>query len=155
MMATQLTERNRKSLGSWFLQVLTTIHATGSLILVGMTLYVLAGESHSEELARTPGARIMVDTLGRWLPAFLGGLACFLAVLAWSSYRRRPWAWYGAIIAYLIGVLGSAWEISVGIQQAWISLAINTIVVTLLLSHPTREAYFASRRASHRARQQV
>jgi hypothetical protein len=121
---------------------LTTIHAIGSLVLVGMTSYVLAAESHAEALARTPGARIMVDAMGPWLPFFLGGLACFLAALAWSSYRRRPWAWYAAVVAYSIGVLGSEWEISVGIQQAWVSAIVNAVIVTLLLSRPTRMAYF-------------
>jgi hypothetical protein len=107
-----------------------------------MTVYVLSGETNAESLARTPGARLMVDALGRWLPLFLGSLSIFLAALAWSSHRRRPWAWYAAIVAYSIGVLGSAWEISIGIHQAWMSLAINALIVTLLLSAPTRRAYF-------------
>ena len=132
----------RNTIETWFLRALTTIHSIGSLVLVGMTLYVLAGESHAEALARTPGARIMVDALGRWLPLFLGGLACFLAALAWSSFRRRPWAWYAAVVAYSIGVLGSVWEISVGIHQAWTSVAINAMIVTFLLIRPTRVAYF-------------
>lgn len=131
-------------MGKWFLVLLSTIHAAGSAVLVGMTLYVLADSSHTTDLARTPGAQLMVETLRGWLPLFLGGLAGFLGALAWSSFHRRPWAWYGAVIAYSIGVFGSAWEISFGIDQAWLSISINALVVVMLLSRPTREAFFAS-----------
>lgn len=134
------------TIGVLFVRILTTIHAIGSVVLVGMTSYLLLG-ARPEHLARTPGSRLMVDALGTWLPAFLGSLAVFLGAMAWSSYRRRPWAWRAAVTSYTIGVLGSLWEVSVGIQQAWFSVLINVAVVGLLLSEPTRRVYFT---ADHR-----
>jgi hypothetical protein len=127
--------------GLWFVRILTTIHALGSLVLVGMTSYLFLGGS-PEHLARTPGARLMVDATGRWLPAFLGSLAIFLGAMAWSSHHRRPWAWRAALLAYTVGVLGSLWEVSVGIHDAWLSALINLGVVALLLGRPTRRVYF-------------
>lgn len=130
--------------GEWFVRILTGIHATGSLVLVGMTAYVLSGPDHAEDLARTPGARLMVDLFGPYLPVFLGGLGVFLAAMAWSSHRRRPWAWRAAVAAYSVGVIGSMWEVSIGIEQAWASAVIHGGVVALLLSGPTRRVYFGS-----------
>jgi hypothetical protein len=134
--------RQPKSPGEWFVGTLTAIHAIGSLVLTAMTVYVLAGRDHAEQLARRPGARLMVDLMGPYLPVFLGGLGAFLATLAWSSHRRRPWAWRAAVACYSVGVIGSLWEVSVGIRQAWVSVLINAAVVALLLSGPTRRAYF-------------
>lgn len=128
--------------GEWFVRILTSIHALGSLVLIGMTAYLLFG-GNQNDLARTPGARLMVDLLGPWLPPFLGSLAILLASIAWSSFRRRPWAWRAAVVAYTIGIIGSAWEVSVGISQAWLSVLINAGVVSLLLSRPTRRVFFA------------
>lgn len=127
----------------WFLSTLTTIHALGASVLVGMTIYVLSGPDHARQLARSPGASLMVDLLGPWLPVFLGGLALFLGSMAWGSFRRRPWAWRAAIVAYSIGVAGSLWEVAIGIERAWVSTLINALVVTLLMSGPTRRAYFS------------
>jgi hypothetical protein len=90
----------------------------------------------------------MVDTLGPWLAVFLGSLAVFLAAMAWSSHRRRAWAWRAALVAYSIGVLGSLWEVSAGIPQAWLSAAINATVVLLLLTPSTRGEYFHRPRSS-------
>ena len=127
--------------GMWFVRILTLIHALGSLVLVGMTAYLLAAGS-PVALAKTPGARLMVEALGPWLPVFLGSLAAFLAAMAWSSNRRRPWAWRAALVAYSIGVVGSLWEVAVGIPQAWLSAGINSTVVLLLLAPSTRRVYF-------------
>lgn len=127
--------------GEWFVRILTAIHALGSLVLLVMTSFLLAGGS-AERMARTPGARLLVDALGPRLPWFLGGLAAFLAALAWSSYRRRPWAWRAALVAYTVGILGSLWEVSVGIERAWIAACINSGVVALLSSRATRLVYF-------------
>lgn len=106
-----------------------------------MTAYVLGGPAHAEHLATTPGARILVDATGRWLPLFFAGLGTFLAALAWGSSRRRRWSWYGAVVAYSIGVGGSAWEIAIGIGPAWLSLAINAAVVATLASRGVRAAF--------------
>jgi hypothetical protein len=134
----------RLVVGEWFLRILTCIHALGSLVLFGMTTHLLIGGS-AETLAGSPGARLMVDVMGAWLPFFLGGLAVFLAALAWNSHRRRPWAWRAAVAAYSVGVAGSLWEVSVGIGRAWLSALINAGIVTLLLSGPTRRAFFRGR----------
>lgn len=139
-------KRKHPAIGVLFVRILTTIHALGSLVLVVMTSYLLLGGS-ADQLSRTPGSRLMVDALGPWLPAFLGSLAVFLGAMAWSSHRRRAWAWRAAVASYGIGVLGSLWEVSVGIHQAWLSALINGGVVALLLSQPTRCVYFT---ADHR-----
>lgn len=75
-------------------------------------------------------------------PLFLGSLALFLGLLAWSSHRRLKWGWWGAVAAYAFGIIGSAWEISIGINNAWVSLLINSAVVTILLRPDTRKVYF-------------
>lgn len=134
--------------GRAFVTALTAIHGTGSVVLVGMLVFVLADGANAERLARTPGARLLVDWTGPWLPAFFAGLAAFLAALAWSSHRRLRWAWGGAVTAYTIGVAGSAWEVSIGITQAWLSVAINAAVVAMLMAPATREVYFG--RGDHR-----
>jgi hypothetical protein len=131
--------------GRVFVSALTAIHATGSAVLVGMLAFVLADPTNAERLARTPGARLLVDWTGPWLPAFFAALAAFLGALAWSSRRRQPWAWRGAVAAYSIGVLGSAWEVSIGIAAAWLSVAINAAVVAMLLAPATRAVYFGRR----------
>ena len=128
-------------MGTCFVRILTVIHALGSIVLVGMTSYLLAG-GPADGLARTPGGRLMVGALGPGLPVFLGSLAAFLAALAWSSHRRRPWAWRAALVAYSVGILGSLWEASVGVTQAWLSAGINSTVVLLLLAPVTRRVYF-------------
>ncbi len=128
-------------MGTWFVRILTVIHALGSIVLVGMTTYLLAG-GPAGALARTPGGRLMVEVLGPWLAVFLGSLAAFLAALAWSSLQRRPWAWRAATAAYSVGILGSLWEVSVGVTQAWLSVGINSVVVLLLLAPMTRRVYF-------------
>lgn len=109
-----------------------------------MTIYVLRGSDQAEALARTPGARLMVDIFGPFLPLFLGALAVFLGAMAWASHRRRPWAWRAAVASYSVGVLGSLWEVSIGIHQAWLSTFINAFVVTLLLTRATRRVYLPS-----------
>jgi hypothetical protein len=136
--------RNRRDRADLFLRALTTVHGAGCVVLVFMTGYVLLGEQHAQALARTPGAQIMVRALGKWLPVFLAGLACFLGALAWGSQRRLGWAWTAAVVAYSVGIVGSAWEIVVGINQAWVSLLVNGAVVTMLFT--TREAYFEKRK---------
>jgi hypothetical protein len=40
-------------------------------------------------------------------------------------------------------VAGSLWEVAIGIERAWVSTLINALVVTLLMSGPTRRAYFS------------
>lgn len=139
-----LVERPVASRGEWFVRILTTIHALGSVVLLCMTIYVLMGSDHAEALARTPGARLMVTVLGALLPMCLGALAAFLGAMALASHHRRPWAWRAAVISYSVGVLGGLWEVSIGIHQAWLSTFINAIVVTLLLTGATRRVYFQS-----------
>ena len=135
----------RLARGIGFVRILTVIHAIGSLVLVGMTGFLLLG-GDAERLSRTPGSRLMVDALGGALPAFLGGLGVFLGAMAWASHRRRPWAWWAAVASYSIGVLGSLWEVSVGIRAAWLSTLINAGVVALLLVPSTRRVYFPAPR---------
>jgi hypothetical protein len=130
------------SAGRRFVRVLTTIHAVGGVVLFAMASYLLAG-GDAERLAGSPGARLLVDSLGPWLPSFLGGLGAFLVALAWGSSRRMRWARSAALVAYSIGVAGSLWQVSTGIARAWVSFAVNAGVVALLASRAVRDAYRA------------
>lgn len=46
------------------------------------------------------------------------------------------------MVSYTIGVIGSLWEVSVGIRQAWLSTFINGAVVAMLMRQSTRCVYF-------------
>jgi hypothetical protein len=36
------------------------------------------------------------------------GIAAFLALLAWAAYKLRPWAWWAALLLWLLGALSAA-----------------------------------------------
>ena len=99
-----------------------------------------------EGLAISGGSRIMVDWLGERVPLFLLGIAAVLATLVYGSWHLRPWAWPLTLGCYTVGVLGSLWQVSIGIPQGWVSAVINGSVVAYALTRPVREAYGWSRR---------
>ena len=83
----------------------------------------------------------MVAWLGIWTWAFLLFIGLFLVVLAHASWRRRPWAWPLTLLAYGIGVAGSLWQVSIGIEEGWISAAINAGVVAYACTPAVRRGY--------------
>lgn len=123
--------------------VLTTVHAVGSLACASLAVAAVLPEAR-EALAISPGARLMMGLFGRWTTLFLAGVATLLAVLAYGSWRRRPWAWGLTLACYGVGVAGSLWEVAIGIEAAWLSAAINAGVVALALHPKVRAAYRAA-----------
>lgn len=75
--------------------------------------------------------------------AFLAFVALVLAVLAYGSWRARRWTWGLTLVVYGIGVLGSLWQISVGIQEAWVAVLVNGAVVAYVATPGVRRAYTA------------
>lgn len=123
------------------MRALTVIHGLGALAVWTMAAYVSLGDSNADRLATTPGARQLLSWTGPWLAVFFVALGAFLAALAWGSHRGRPWSWPAALVAYSVGVFGSAAEIVAGYPNYWASLAVNGTVVALLL-HPGVRARF-------------
>jgi hypothetical protein len=70
--------------------------------------------------------------------ALVGGV---LAILAFASWHKRPWAWQLTLVVYGIGVLGSLWQVSVGIGEAWVAVVVNGTVVAYAARPSVREAY--------------
>ena len=61
--------------------------------------------------------------------AFLLFIGIVLAVLADASWRLRRWAWHLTLAVYGIGVIGSLWQVSVGITEGWLAAIVNGAVV--------------------------
>lgn len=78
---------------------------------------------------------------GTW--AFLAFVGLVLAILAYASWRLRPWAWHMTLAVYGMGVVGSLWQVSVGIQQGWIAAVVNGAVVAYAATPAVRRAYGA------------
>lgn len=85
----------------------------------------------------------MVESFGTATWAFLLSIGLVLATLAHASWHVRPWAWHLTLLVYGIGVAGSLWQVSVGIQQGWISAAVNAAVVACACTPTVRRAYAA------------
>jgi hypothetical protein len=119
---------------------LTAIHGVGSAVCVALAFGSLFPAFRSA-LALSPGSKLMIGLFGPLTPVFLLAVATLLAFLSYGSFRRRPWAWPLTLAAYSVGVLGSLWEVSIGIWQAWVSAAINAAIVAYALLPPVRRAY--------------
>jgi hypothetical protein len=126
---------------SGIVHALTAVHATGSAALLAMAVFVLLDPANAEALTATPGARIMVDATGPWLPLVFLLMSAFFGSVAWGSHRHHRWSWPAAVVAYTIGVLGSAWQISVGIIGGWVALAVNGLVVVALWLPAVRQRF--------------
>lgn len=98
-----------------------------------------------ESLAVSGGSRIMVDTFGARTWLFLAFIGAVLAILAHASWRVKPWAWHMTLVVYGIGVLGSLWQVSVGIREAWTAAAVNGAVLLYAGRRGVREAYLRGR----------
>ena len=127
------------------IHALTLLHAVGSVVCLTLAAAAVA-PAFRQALAISPGARLMIDLFGAGTSLFLLAVALTLATLAYGSWTRRPWAWHLTLACYAIGVLGSLWEVAIGIQQAWLSAAINALVVAYASLPDVRRAYRGPRR---------
>jgi hypothetical protein len=64
-----------------------------------------------------------------------------LAVLAYASWRVYWWAWPMTLVVYAIGVIGSLWQVSVGIPQGWVAATVNGAVLAYAATPAVRRAY--------------
>jgi hypothetical protein len=94
-----------------------------------------------EGLAVSGGSAIMIAWFGEWTWAFLVFVGMVLATLAYSSWRARPWAWAMTLLVYGIGVLGSLWQVSIGIPQGWAAAAVNAAVFMYASTPAIRRAW--------------
>lgn len=123
------------------LHVLTAIHGAGSVVCAALSVGSATSAAFREGLARTGGSRLMVSMFGGWTWAFLLLVASVLGTLAYGSWKRRRYAWPMTIVVYSVGVLGSVWQIALGIEQAWMSAAINAGVVAYASRRDVGRAY--------------
>ncbi len=87
----------------------------------------------------------MITHFGTHTWAFLLFVGAVLAVLAYASWRLRPWAWHLTLFVYGIGVIGSLWQVSMGIRQGWIAAVVNGAVVAYAATPAVRRAYLSGR----------
>lgn len=128
---------------SRFVHLLTAVHAVGALACWVMAVGSAASSSFRQALVVSGGSAIMVDVFGELTWLFLTFVGSVLAVLAYASWRLRPWAWYLTLAAYGIGVVGSLWQVGVGIREGWIAAAVNGAVVVYAATPGVRRAYGA------------
>jgi hypothetical protein len=83
----------------------------------------------------------MVGIFGDGTWAFLLFISVVLAVLSWGSWNLRRYTWPLTLSVYAIGVLGSLWQVSLGIEEAWASAAVNAGVVAYAATPAVRRAY--------------
>lgn len=123
------------------IHVLTAIHGLGSgacvVLAVGSALFA----EFRHGLARTGGSELMVEIFGPWTWLFLGAIAVVLAALCYGSWTRRPYAWPLTLVVYSIGVLGSLWQVTMGIPQGWLSAVVNAGVVAYASRSDVRRAF--------------
>lgn len=121
--------------------VLTAIHGIGSLVCAVLSAGSAVSEGFRRSLARTGGSRLMVGIFGDGTWAFLLFISVVLAVLSWGSWNLRRYTWPLTLSVYAIGVLGSLWQVSVGIEAGWVSAVINAGVVVYAATPDVRRAY--------------
>jgi hypothetical protein len=83
----------------------------------------------------------MVAFFGDWTWAFLLFIAAVLGTLSYGSWNLRRYTWPLTLAVYSVGVLGSLWQVSVGIDEAWLSTVINAGVVAYTATPGVRRAY--------------
>lgn len=124
-----------------FVHLLTGIHAAGACACFLMAAGSAASESFTDSLVASGGSAIMVEYFGAKTWVFLLFVGIVLAILALGSWQLRPWAWHLTLAVYGIGVVGSLWQVSVGIQEGWVAAAVNAAVVALAATPAARRAY--------------
>jgi hypothetical protein len=105
-----------------FLHALTAIHAVGACACFVMAIGSAISDDFRAALAVSGGSTIMVAWLQEWTWAFLLFVGAVLAILAYSSWCVRPWAWPMTLVVYGVG---SLWQVSVGIPQGWVAASVN------------------------------
>jgi hypothetical protein len=130
-----------------FLHVLTAIHAVGALACFSMAVGSAISAEFRQSLAVSGGSKLMLDLFGASTSIFLLFVGIVLAVLAYGSFRVRSWAWAMTLVVYGIGVIGSLWQVSLGIRPGWISAVVNGGVVVYASRRNVREAYFGNSRS--------
>lgn len=123
------------------IHVLTAIHGLGSLVCTVLSAGSAISTGFRDSLARTGGSRLMVDLFGDGTWLFLLFIAVVLGTLSYGSWNRRPFTWPLTLAVYSVGVLGSLWQVSLGIHEAWLSTAINAGVVGYAATSAVRRAY--------------
>jgi hypothetical protein len=124
-----------------FLHGLTVVHALGAIACFVMAAGSAISADFRNSLAVSGGSTIMVSVFGRWTWAFLTFVGSVLATLAYASWRVRAWAWPMTLIVYGIGVIGSLWQVSVGIPQGWVAAIVNASVLLYASTPAVRRAY--------------
>jgi hypothetical protein len=124
-----------------FVHVLTTIHALGAVACFAMGAGSALSAEFRTSLAVSGGSRLMLALFGEWTWAFLLFVGTVLGVLAWASWRCRPWAWEMTLVVYGIGVVGSFWQVTMGIPQGWLAAIVNGAVVIYAARPSVRQAY--------------
>ncbi len=124
-----------------FLHVLTSLHALGAVACFVMAIGSAVSLQFRSSLALSGGSALMVAMFGDKTWAFLLSVGVVLGVLAYSSWRVRWWAWPMTLVVYGIGVLGSLWQVSMGIPQGWVAAAVNGAVVIYAARPAVRQAY--------------
>lgn len=124
-----------------FLHVLTAVHAVGALVCLVMAIGSLASDRFRDALAVSGGSKAMLQIFGEGTGFFLLFVGVVLATLAYGSWRVRPWAWALTLIVYGIGVAGSLWQVSIGIEQGWVAAIVNGSVFLYAATPAVRRAY--------------
>lgn len=121
--------------------LLTAIHGTGGVACAVLAVGSALSVEFREGLARTGGSRLMVAIFGEWTRAFLGFIAAVLVTLSYGSWQLRPYAWPLTLAVYSVGVLGSLWQVSMGILNSWAGAFVNAGVVVYATRPGVRHAY--------------
>lgn len=124
-----------------FLHVLTAIHALGALVCLVMAVGSAISPGFLEALAVSGGSELMIQYFGTLTWAFLLFVGAVFATLAYVSWHVKPWAWELTLIVYGIGVLGSLWQVTMGIHEGWMAAMVNGAVVTYAVTPGVRSAY--------------
>lgn len=123
------------------IHVLTALHGLGSLVCGVLAAGSAISTGFRDGLAQTGGSRLMVELFGDATWLFLLFIALVLGTLSYGSWNRRPFTWPLTLAVYSVGVLGSLWQVSLGIHEAWVSAAINAGVVAYAATPAVRRAY--------------
>lgn len=124
-----------------FLHVLTAVHGAGALACVVLAAGSAISGGFRAGLGRSGGSRMMLAMFGEGTWAFLVLVGLVLGMLAYGSWRVRSWAWALTLVVYGIGVLGSFWQIAVGIHEAWLAALVNGAVFAYAATPRVRRAY--------------
>lgn len=124
-----------------FIHALTAIHAAGAVACFVMGFGSAASDEFRLSLAVAGGSVIMVEFFGEHTWAFLLFIGIVLATLACASWRVRWWAWPMTLAVYGINVMGSLWQVSVGISQGWVAAGVNGALLAYAASPAVRRFY--------------